>query len=363
MRGVGANGGDSVDAGLTTDAINDRTVVVNRGADATPPRCSLPANAARRWLAFDSDRADGNRDIYVVRADGSQLVRLTTDPSIEKDPAFSHDGRSLAFASNRGGAMQVYVMDLATSGVRKLTSSTLSADQPSWSHDDRRIAFRGSGHRDAGPYLGPVEQSVYVINADGTAPHAVVHPNRPQSSSHPSFSLDDAELLSDRSNGIDAVRVDGTGARHVLEPWTTTIETPALSPDGVSVAYAIYCTSERIAITPFAGRNIDDAGFRLCQSTFVTAAFTRRPAWGPDGVIAFEQLRPVDVGGDAAARSWWDAGEAHAPRTVVTRPGGEEHASIAVVTGPGPEACVIALGGPGDNRNPSWAPAGFQPTR
>ena len=49
--------------------------------DTAPPVCALPAEAGARWIAFDSDRAVGNRDIYLTRADGSELVRLTTEPS------------------------------------------------------------------------------------------------------------------------------------------------------------------------------------------------------------------------------------------------------------------------------------------
>jgi hypothetical protein len=56
--------------------------------DAGSQQCSLPPEAAGRWIAFDSNFGGDNRDIYLVRADGSVLGRLTTDPSAEKEPAF-----------------------------------------------------------------------------------------------------------------------------------------------------------------------------------------------------------------------------------------------------------------------------------
>jgi hypothetical protein len=40
-----------------------------------------PAGCVDRWIAFDSDRDQGNRDIYAVRPDGTQLKRLTNDLS------------------------------------------------------------------------------------------------------------------------------------------------------------------------------------------------------------------------------------------------------------------------------------------
>jgi len=115
---------------------------------------------AARWLAFDSDRGTFNRDIYLVRDDGAQLMRLTTEPSFEKEPAFSHNGKILAFASDRSGTMQIYAMDLAKGGVTQLTSRDAGADQPSWSGDDSRILF----------HSGP---SVYVMAADGSHPEVL----------------------------------------------------------------------------------------------------------------------------------------------------------------------------------------------
>src|SRR5688572_24117383 len=48
------------------------------------------------WIAFDSDR-DFNRDIYIIRLDGTGLTRVTTERSIEKEPAFSPGGDRLTF--------------------------------------------------------------------------------------------------------------------------------------------------------------------------------------------------------------------------------------------------------------------------
>src|SRR4051794_38987232 len=104
--------------------------------------CSLPNQRAAPdaaaeldadWIAFDSDRDGLNRDIYLMRADGSSLTRVTNDPSIEQQPAWSPDGLQLAFASNRDGStMQIYTLDLATSSVSQVTHSSEGADQPAW---------------------------------------------------------------------------------------------------------------------------------------------------------------------------------------------------------------------------------------
>ena len=101
-------------------------------------------------IAFDSERAGkpllhnadenptlslpvgiGGRDIYTVRADGSDVVRLTEDPSYNSDPAWSPDGRRIAFASNRDGTFQIHVMNADGSDVRQITD-TRSNIHPSW---------------------------------------------------------------------------------------------------------------------------------------------------------------------------------------------------------------------------------------
>lgn len=102
-------------------------------------------------IAFDSERAGkpllhnvdddptlslpvgiGGSDIYTVRADGSDVVRLTEDPSYNSDPEWSPDGSRIAFTSNRDGTFQIHVMNADGSDVRQITH-TRGNGQPSWS--------------------------------------------------------------------------------------------------------------------------------------------------------------------------------------------------------------------------------------
>jgi len=83
-----------------------------------------------RNIAFVSDM-DENLDIYVMDAEGDDLKKLTNDPTVEVSPAWSPDGRKIAFSSNRDRDFQIYVMDPDGSNVEKLTSDRGSA--LSWS--------------------------------------------------------------------------------------------------------------------------------------------------------------------------------------------------------------------------------------
>jgi TolB protein len=67
-----------------------------------------------------------------MNADGSNVTRLTDDPGRNKRPAWSPDGRMIAFYSDRSGNFEVYVMATDGSGVTKLTDDPDFDGFPSW---------------------------------------------------------------------------------------------------------------------------------------------------------------------------------------------------------------------------------------
>ncbi len=82
--------------------------------------------------------------LYMVNADGSNLVALPTAPGGDSEPAWSPDGQRLAFTSLRDGRPLIYVMDLMDQSVKRLTEP--SADyaavrQAAWSPFGNQIAF------------------------------------------------------------------------------------------------------------------------------------------------------------------------------------------------------------------------------
>jgi TolB protein len=97
-------------------------------------------SANGEWIALSSTR-DGNQEIYVVRPDGKDLRRLTSDPAIDAHPTWSPDGRQIVFATSRWGDMELAVVNADGSGLLRLTQSLGLDDYPVWSPDGRRIAF------------------------------------------------------------------------------------------------------------------------------------------------------------------------------------------------------------------------------
>ena len=83
-----------------------------------------------------------NADIHTVCPDGSNLVNITNEWLIDTDPAWSPDGRRIAFTSTRGGgASQIYIMDADGKYPQRLTED-YENDHPIWLPNGHQVAFR-----------------------------------------------------------------------------------------------------------------------------------------------------------------------------------------------------------------------------
>ena len=100
-------------------------------------------------------------DIYVINADGSNLTRLTTYPDNELAPAWSPDGKKIAFASY-GERYGLYVMNADGSNVTRLLKDTIYA--PSWSPDGKIVFYR----RYEAPGDASEGTEIFFINSDGS---------------------------------------------------------------------------------------------------------------------------------------------------------------------------------------------------
>ena len=87
----------------------------------TPLDVQAPAwSPDGRKIAFASER-DGNSEIDLMNADGSGQWNLTRNLAYDGDPAWSPGGQKITFVSNRDGRYEVYVMNADGSGQRRLT--------------------------------------------------------------------------------------------------------------------------------------------------------------------------------------------------------------------------------------------------
>lgn len=172
-----------------------------------------------RWVAFASDR-DGNCELYKIRADGTQLTRLTNDPSIDCRPKWSPDAQWLAFTSNRTGNEEIHLMRADGSQLVNLTQDESVDDHPAWSPDGHFLSFVSM--RDGGfdIYRLEVPTSLKI----GSEPRPVSdEPVEPQADLVLHYTFDDADgtLVRDQGAGnhlqLAGAALIRSGKRGVIE--------------------------------------------------------------------------------------------------------------------------------------------------
>ncbi|MYC53530.1 MAG: amidohydrolase family protein [Gammaproteobacteria bacterium] len=139
-----ADGSGRRDVAFSATVALDRTDYARRTRDLRAPG-PFPV----RGIVSPAVSPDGTQVAFSALGDlwlhtiGGEAERLTDDPWIEADPAWSPDGGRLAFASDRDGSLDLYVRDLGAGGDRRVTEGA-AATMPAWSPDGSRIAFVGS---------------------------------------------------------------------------------------------------------------------------------------------------------------------------------------------------------------------------
>jgi Tol biopolymer transport system component len=247
--------------------------------------CGGASHVARDYqIAYVTSR-DAYYAIYGVRADGSGQGRLTdggpeavdspAELFFQTEPAFSSDGTKIAFASRRDRRSHIYVMRADGSGTMQLTTGKHEDSSPTWSPDGKHIAFErdrmlfvvepsGAGLRRIGTTIGGEDRDpswspdgrfiAYVRREQGFSTHEIwrIHP-------------------------------DGTEPRQVTR-LNASSYTPSWSPDSRRVAFSSNANDGRYQLY-----TITAAGKDLRRLTYLPADYFD-PSWSSDGTeLVFER--------------------------------------------------------------------------
>jgi Tol biopolymer transport system component len=281
-----------------------RTVVFLAAALAIAG-CGTGKAERGRAIAFTVNRG-GWGEIWSMRPDGSARRRLTRAAPAQpyadgsRSPAWSPDRTRIAFAAQMGDRTEdqrlteIFVMRADGSDIRRLTTNEAVDADPGWSSDGKRIAFA----RLVAPGTEAARGGIFVADAKGGDQVQLTHAAAPTFDSAPVWSADGSRLAFARVNVADGfehphaaiyvVRPEGGGLRKLAEGGVE----PDWSPDG-----------ERIAFTSIRDR-FGRTCFEECSPSgeiYVMAADggeqrrltrseadDRSPTWSPDGrFIAF----------------------------------------------------------------------------
>ena len=128
------------------------------------------------WMRYPAISPDGQTilfsyrgDIYSVPAKGGVAVPLTISESYEFAPVWSHDGKWIAFASDRYGNFDVFVIPAAGGESRRLTYFSGNEVPSSFTADDKKVLFAAS-RQDLvtdGQFPTGAMTELYAVPADG----------------------------------------------------------------------------------------------------------------------------------------------------------------------------------------------------
>jgi uncharacterized repeat protein (TIGR01451 family) len=274
----------------------DGTQVMN---NASARVTVVPATAAQGKITFSSNR-DGNYDIYMMDADGSNLVQLTNNGAYNYHPALSPDGLKIDFASNvanYGNDFEIYTMDSDGSHVVQLTYNLVDDFAPVWSPDGTQIAFSNLTSNVPGDYRGSL-QEIFVLNNDGSGLRRITDNGFPDH--FPTWSPDGTKIayssyrvnrwdiyVKDLFSGSEVNLTQNLGSAGWYAAW---------SPDGTKIAYEC---------TPTGSRQICVSDAQGTYQSVITASHglgvATDPTWSPDGTkIAYmsdHDLPGIESGG------------------------------------------------------------------
>ncbi len=227
---------------MNADGTDEKQLTKNPTTDSFP---HLSPDGEK--IVFTSNRS--GIEIYTMDSDGTNLTRLTTNDGDgardvyvrDEHPRWSPDGTKIAFHSDRNGSQDIFVMDADGSNVVQVTSATSDEVYPEWSPDGNTLAFCIATYiRD--------RQELFLINLDGTDMRQItdtgdlnlyprwaksdpVHPVEVPGNTRVAF-------VSDRSGSADIYSMDPYGNNlSKLTSGEYNNTNPAWSPDGTELAF------------------------------------------------------------------------------------------------------------------------------
>jgi hypothetical protein len=262
------------------------------GLDA--PDAAPGETPTQPWLMFDLFDGEGGIRLYVIHADGSDGHAIDLAGHHPMYPTFSPDARSMLYVEydpSPSERASLVVMDLA-SGATRTVARGMGLSAASVSRDGLHIAYTSN-------------LDVRVVDWNGANDRLLVQgPFDAGCCSwgygHPGFVGSSHTILFATAGIVGAIDIDGSHRRQILTEDFTRIVFPnvAISPDATQFAAGAACGGElalRIYDLEAPSLQCDSGAMVAPVVESIVGNESNNPAWGPNGMLAFQQDRNVYV--------------------------------------------------------------------
>ena len=193
---------------------------------------SLDVEYSTKKILFTSNRT-GNKDIFSMNLDGSELTQLTDYPGNDNYPAVSPDGKKIAYTSDINGVWQIMVMNWDGTDKTQITHKSFKSGYPTWSFDGIFIFFEV--YQDG-------DWEIYRINSDGSNMERLTF-NQGIYDWHPCCHPFQKKVIYESGNmgSEDLYFMDYYGKnKEIISSINARKRVPAISIDGKIIVFAIY---------------------------------------------------------------------------------------------------------------------------
>lgn len=243
-----------------SDGYNPQVVVRSRESLLSP--AWSPDGRKIAYVSFES----GNSSVYVQDLGTGSRQVVSNSKGINSAPAFSPDGSRLALSLSKGGNPDIYVMDLGSRQTTQITRHFAIDTEPTWAPDGRTLYF--TSDRSGKP-------QIYQVSPGGGEPSRVTFEGQYNASP----TVVDAKgiklaMVQGSGNVYRIAVLDRTTNQYNLVSPGSQDEAPSFAPNGSMLLYAASEGSRGVLYAV-------SADGRVRQRLGLAEGDVREPSWGP----------------------------------------------------------------------------------
>ncbi|WP_228257289.1 Tol-Pal system beta propeller repeat protein TolB [Marinobacter sp. NP-4(2019)] len=217
-----------------------------------------------RKLAYVSFET-GKPAVYIHELGSGNRTRVADFRGLNSAPAWSRDGRSLLLTLSKDGNAEIYRMDIESRNLKRLTNHWSIDTEGTWDHTGEGIFF--TSDRSGGP-------QIYHKSSETAEPRRITFGSRYNARPRPDSQGKYVYYVHQRNGGFHIARTDLSNGEETVLTRTASDESPSLAPNGRMLIYATKQSGTSVLTVISA-----DGG--AAYSLPASEGDVREPAWSP----------------------------------------------------------------------------------